>query len=453
MADRVVKVRSSAVAACMTCPLCRKLLDEATTISLCLHTFCRKCIYDKLSDEDVDSCPVCDIDLGCSPIDKLRPDHALQSLRDKIFSQKKKKTEAVGTMPPVTPPTKRKERSLSSLVTPPRVFIQNALTGRRTKVTARRVTSYHSPGSPFGGSPKNEELNKDQSTESILAESPLKSCKGMESSPSESTEEQKPAKDDKKADEAEGKSDLWTPLHCLVEAANRTKSSKGLSFTKSEPHSGSDKGPHVPELQTKAEAPDAPDLFKIKSKDQAQKGTPQDNKKGSPSRPIPVKRKRLRLAGQKKAGSSGESGASAQCLVDVSGGNPNRKNRPIWFTLIASENQKEQISPCYLRILDGNVPVSVIQKYIVHKLHLKSEAEVEIMCRGQPVLPSLHLHNLIDIWSRTAGSTIGLGLMSRIFLSVTLLMTVLIFEVDASCISLSGPETWSRNRWSNQPAE
>ncbi|KAI4364548.1 hypothetical protein MLD38_020622 [Melastoma candidum] len=38
MADRVVKVRSSVVAACMTCPLCHKLLDEATTISLCLHT-------------------------------------------------------------------------------------------------------------------------------------------------------------------------------------------------------------------------------------------------------------------------------------------------------------------------------------------------------------------------------------------------------------------------------
>ncbi|KAI4364547.1 hypothetical protein MLD38_020622 [Melastoma candidum] len=381
MADRVVKVRSSVVAACMTCPLCHKLLDEATTISLCLHTFCRKCIYDKLSDEDVDSCPVCDIDLGCSPVDKLRPDHALQSLRDKTFPQKKKKTVATGTMPPVTPPTKRKERSLSSLVTPPRVFIQNALTGRRTKVTARRFTSYHYPASPLGGSPKNEECNKDRSTESILAESPRKSCKGKEYSPNESTEEQKPAKDNEKADEeAEGKSDLWTPLHCLVEAANRTKSSKGLSFTKSEPHPGSGKDPRIPELNTKAEAPNAPDLFKIKSKDQAQKG-------------------------QKKGSSSGESGASAQRLVDASGGKRNRKNRPIWFTLIASEDQKEQISPCYLRIQDGNVPVSVIQKYIVHKLHLKSEAEVEIMCRGQPVLPSLHLHNLIDIWLRTTGSS------------------------------------------------
>ncbi|KAL7259282.1 hypothetical protein ACSBR1_005215 [Camellia fascicularis] len=33
---------------------------------------CRKCIYEKVSDEEVDSCPVCNIDLGCVPVEKLR---------------------------------------------------------------------------------------------------------------------------------------------------------------------------------------------------------------------------------------------------------------------------------------------------------------------------------------------------------------------------------------------
>ncbi|RVW38164.1 E3 ubiquitin protein ligase DRIP2 [Vitis vinifera] len=38
MTSQVVKVRRETIAACMTCPLCNKLLKEATTISLCLHT-------------------------------------------------------------------------------------------------------------------------------------------------------------------------------------------------------------------------------------------------------------------------------------------------------------------------------------------------------------------------------------------------------------------------------
>jgi len=33
-----VRVKRDKIAACMKCPLCNKLLKEATTISLCLHT-------------------------------------------------------------------------------------------------------------------------------------------------------------------------------------------------------------------------------------------------------------------------------------------------------------------------------------------------------------------------------------------------------------------------------
>lgn len=35
---QVVKVKREVVAGCMTCPVCHKLLSEATTISECLHT-------------------------------------------------------------------------------------------------------------------------------------------------------------------------------------------------------------------------------------------------------------------------------------------------------------------------------------------------------------------------------------------------------------------------------
>lgn len=36
--DMVAKVKKETVLACMNCPLCDKLLRDATTISECLHT-------------------------------------------------------------------------------------------------------------------------------------------------------------------------------------------------------------------------------------------------------------------------------------------------------------------------------------------------------------------------------------------------------------------------------
>ncbi|RVW54948.1 E3 ubiquitin protein ligase DRIP2 [Vitis vinifera] len=54
---------------------------------------------------------------------------------------------------------------------------------------------------------------------------------------------------------------------------------------------------------------------------------------------------------------------------------------------------------------DVNVPVSFIQKYLMRKLDLTSETEVEIKCMGQPVLPTLQLHNLVDLWLQTASTS------------------------------------------------
>jgi len=37
-----------------------------------VYTVCKKCIHDKIIQEDAHSCPVCNRSLGCSPLDKLR---------------------------------------------------------------------------------------------------------------------------------------------------------------------------------------------------------------------------------------------------------------------------------------------------------------------------------------------------------------------------------------------
>ncbi|XP_061340402.1 E3 ubiquitin protein ligase DRIP2-like [Gastrolobium bilobum] len=404
----VVKVKRQTLEACMTCPLCHKLLKDATTISLCLHTFCRKCIYEKLSDEEMDCCPVCNIDLGCLPVEKLRPDHNLQDIRAKIFPFKRRKIKAQEVVPSISLPAKRKERSLSSLVvSAPKVSTQTGFTGKRTKTGTRKAAALRACNFILEESIKKEETNGETNGEDIL-----------DSSIAESSKKHRPNEDTENSmDLTEGKADLWTPLNCLVEAANRTKSSRsnsqGTPHAKLESPTTPHGGVEIPEITTKSEPPASVQrelhMPKTKNKDNGHKTKFGDNKDGNTFPSGPVKRRRLRPASQKRAAGS-EMSASTQVMLDATGGKCNRKNCPIWFSLVASEDQKgdvplPQISACYLRIKDGTVPVSFIRKYLVKKLNLASEVEVEIMCRGQPVLPSLQLHNLVDLWFRTASTS------------------------------------------------
>lgn len=400
----VVKVKRENLEACMTCPLCHKLLKDATTISLCLHTFCRKCIHDKLSDEEVDSCPVCNIDLGILPVEKLRPDHNLQDIRTKIFPCKRQKVKAEEVVPSTPLPPKRKERSLSSLVvSAPKVSTHTTFTGKRTKTATRKAVALRGCSFIPEESIKKEEAHNEDNPDSSIAETSKKNR------PNEDT--------DNNIDLTEGKADLWTPLNCLVEAANRTKSSRsnlqGTPLTKLESPTTPHGGLEMSEITTKSEPPTSVQselhMPKAKNKSNGHKTKFGDDKAGNTMPSGPVKRKRMRPSKQKRAAAF-EMSASAKLMLDATESRCNRKNSPIWFTLVASEDQNgevslPQISACYLRIKDGTVPVSYIQKYLMKKLNLASEAEVEIMCRGQSVLPTLQLHNLVDLWFCTASTS------------------------------------------------
>lgn len=161
-------------------------------------------------------------------------------------------------------------------------------------------------------------------------------------------------------DSKDGKFDLWTPLNCLVEAANRTKSSKQSSqlthLAESTNRIKSSKlnlqlkteqpgGPaHNPETKAKSEVPSIPEgsllMPKAKSKDLA-KTKLQDDMNGTSSAAGSgmVKRKRVRGAAVKKAAATEVVSPSAQLLLDASGGKRNMRNYPVWFSLIASEDQ------------------------------------------------------------------------------------------------------------------
>ncbi|XP_058737972.1 E3 ubiquitin protein ligase DRIP2-like [Vicia villosa] len=396
MTNQVVRVKRATIAACMTCPLCNKLFKQATTISECLHTFCRKCIYDKITDEDLECCPECNIDLGCVPLEKLRPDHTKQDVRAKIFplkGRKVKEPEVVAASVPL--PAKRKERSLSSLVVnTPRVSAQSTMTGRRTKPT-RKASSLQSSSFSFEKPIKKEEALLDDRLGS--SSSPETSNKLRQSNGQSEGSQSTPNKETENGAETyDAKLDLWKPLNCLVEVASRTKSFKSNtqgSTAKLEPI-------QVNESESQVQ--------KIKNKENKRKAKAE----GEKISPFPVssdtaKPNKLRRVRRKKE-TFGESGISPQAVVD-STSNKLFMSGPIWFSLVASENQEgdaplPQIPASYLRIKDGSVPVSFIQKYLMKKLDLTSETEIEIKCMGQPVLPTLKLHSLVELWLDSTAS-------------------------------------------------
>ncbi|XAR58602.1 hypothetical protein NMG60_11014070 [Bertholletia excelsa] len=388
----------------MTCPLCNKLLRDATTISECLHTFCRKCIYKKLSDDESECCPVCNIDLGCVPLEKLRPDHSLQDVRATIFPFKRRKVKAPEVAAPVALPARRKERSLSSLVvSTPRVSTQTSMTGKRSKAVARKASALRGSGFPVEKPVKKDEDSSEDHPESSSSPETLNKFTQnvrQNSSNAETCSHLEPEKEaENGAEKWERKVDLWKPLNCLVEVANRSKSSKYTSqgsIAKSEPlHAADSEGP----------------VRKTKVKEHQTKCRLQE-KKGNidPVSLDSVKPKKLRRIRPKKAAASMELGISPQAVLDAASARGERRMGPIWFSLVASEDQEgceplPQISSSYLRIKDGNVPVSFIQKYLMRKLDLASEHEVEIKCLGHSVLPSLQLNSLVDLWLQSTSTS------------------------------------------------
>jgi E3 ubiquitin-protein ligase DRIP len=89
-AVKEVSILRATLLKCLACHLCDSLLRDATTISECLHSFCRDCITAKLNDGETETCPVCEVHLGPLPLEKLRPDHHLDVLKEKLSSKKRK---------------------------------------------------------------------------------------------------------------------------------------------------------------------------------------------------------------------------------------------------------------------------------------------------------------------------------------------------------------------------
>lgn len=76
----------------------------------------------------------------------FRADHNLQDVRSKIFPFKRKKISADEVAAPVLLPSKRKERSISSLVVDTPTVTPTGLTGRRTRAVTRKAAALRGLG-------------------------------------------------------------------------------------------------------------------------------------------------------------------------------------------------------------------------------------------------------------------------------------------------------------------
>ncbi|CAN4116300.1 unnamed protein product [Withania somnifera] len=86
---------------------------------------------------------------------------------------------------------------------------------------------------------------------------------------------------------------------------------------------------------------------------------------------------------------------------------PRRPHSGLWFSLQSSSNQTKepflpQISKSYLRIKDERMTIRLVLKYLVNKLQLENESEIEVTCRGQQLQPFLTLQHVRDhVWNTT----------------------------------------------------
>ncbi|KAH0454690.1 hypothetical protein IEQ34_016614 [Dendrobium chrysotoxum] len=317
-------------------------------------------------------------------------DHNLEDIRAKIFPYKKRKVNGPEVVQSITLPVRRKERSLSSLgVITPRIGVQSSLTGRRTKAVARRASTARGP-SPLIGEPKKKEDDNDGVVDSSSPENLGKMAHSRRQSCAEASSYLCNEDAENDTEISMYKSELWKPLNCLVEAANRTKGFKCSS------QNTAIKADQTNSIENENR------MYRTKVREQPSNLKIQDYENDNVSAsPVMAKARRMHGVSRKRKGH----GPSAQAVLDASDAACERRICPVWLSLLSSPNKNgdtplPQIPASYLRIMEGNLPVSFLHKYLVKKLNLASEAEVEIACGGELVSPTLSLNDLTEQWLR-----------------------------------------------------
>ncbi|KAM0929665.1 hypothetical protein ACQ4PT_001676 [Festuca glaucescens] len=383
----VVRVPRDALTARLTCPLCQDLFREASAFVECLHTFCRECIMKKIDDEEIASCPVCHIDLGIAPEEKLRPDHNIQNIRNKVFPRKAEVDAS--KVPNITSPAKRKERSLSSLVVEtPKIATQTSLTGQRTKAV-RRTTTSHITSLITNGTMKllNNSEGRDQKTEKTSAPQSSKMTTSANKTQinADVVAPNQPSSEDGENRETIDNEELQKPLHSLVTESG--KRSLRLSLKRNYASAKEDKIKSTKgELSImKNVAADKVSITGIRAGKHPNKLKLVDENKGNSSESVSSNDKRTTEDSLRKSIEADLQGKPLNSCVEAS-----RK------TSLGSSS-KSHGAAAKDKIKSTNGKLSIRKDDTVEKLAI-AELRLEILCNEWPICPSTTLHRLREQW-------------------------------------------------------
>ncbi|XP_015087223.1 E3 ubiquitin protein ligase DRIP1-like [Solanum pennellii] len=363
--------RQARMKSVLTCGICKKLCKDVSIVEECCHRFCKNCIMEKVKEEKLKVCPQCHTDLGAAPLQKIRPDHQVQGIRDMVSNkrrelikcgliEKSKKGELkklapeesdlneipvmlMDILPSPPPPAplvvgtslRRKEKPISSTKNATPLLhddqllnqqnISNNSTGReRGRGRGRRVCSQH-------------DANVDPFQDPSIFNDVVDLNKGN-THPGSLTQHNQQIKGDQPRSSS---------VHLLSVKATQLKQ----------------------EVESSVYADDSSKSDSISNKDISIE---------------PFNR-----------------------MNDLSKARAVNEDHHIWFTLIACDKQEgpsplPQISTRYIKIKDVNKPSSYLKKYLAQKLSLQSEDEVELRMLGMLIRPELPLKHLEKLWLRVA---------------------------------------------------
>ncbi|KAF0924478.1 hypothetical protein E2562_010126, partial [Oryza meyeriana var. granulata] len=126
---------------------------------------------------------------------------------------------------------------------------------------------------------------------------------------------------------------------------------------------------------------------------------------------------------------AGPSSSSPAASVVAAAPPPPAHEAGTWFVLRAAQNQRRepplpQIPRSFLRVRDGRMTVRVVMRYLVDKLVLEDDSQLEITCRGQRLLPEMTLQHVRDTIWRTPPAEAAAVLPAPGSLSTNQIMTL-----------------------------
>uniref|UniRef100_A0A0D3BCV9 RING-type domain-containing protein n=2 Tax=Brassica oleracea var. oleracea TaxID=109376 RepID=A0A0D3BCV9_BRAOL len=416
----VLKAKRQDMKACFSCPICNNLYDRATTISECLHTFCKRCIEEKLVVENLKACPVCNVDLGVAPLDKLRSDNMWDELRLKVFKQKPKSVKAAATI----------ETASASLT----------YSRKKKTATSPRVSTSPEP-TPLESEKLEEEMEAvslNQSSSALVSNFRMRVRKNLAPKRNENPLEPEQLHVESEngfeivlnIEQDNGLVGALTSNGCiqkvpassddLVKSLSNGKESNGAALNvetvittngKEDQGHGSSSGGNTEEVPVQANIKNVllsfgRDKEEVSGEKLKNNGQEKQENGSTTSGKISGKKGKgkassFRVLRPRKQGNMSSDGASEAAVSKEAEDKTEGINKKVWLSLIANQNTERpllpQISNSYIRT-DANLPVSYVKKYLAYKLGLQSEDQVEIWLRQEPVCSTQKLHNLVDWW-------------------------------------------------------